>query len=139
MKKALILALVLSLAFTVSAFAAEKAAPAAPAEKAAPAAPAEKAAPAAPAEKAVMVKGKVELVKEAGKVTGIVLMTAEGKVAVAMDAKGKALEGHAGKMVEAMGVVAEKDGAKTITIESAKVEEPKKAEEPKKIEKPATK
>jgi hypothetical protein len=108
------------LVFAGSAFAAEQAAPAAPAEKvAAPAVPA------APADKPVMLKGKVEVMKEAGKVTGIAIMTAEGKVAVTMDAKGKELEKHAGKTVEAMGVVSEKDGVKTITIESVKPEMPK--------------
>jgi hypothetical protein len=90
-------------------------------------------------------RGTVKVVKaEDGKVTVTLTVTAKDKDAVVYNLAGdkvKDLEGMDGKVVVVIGQVEEKDGAKTITVESfhAAREHKKPATEEKPVEVPATK
>jgi flagellar basal body-associated protein FliL len=79
----------------------------------------------APAE-SVKVQGLVSVTKDAnGDITAVTLTTKDGVVYnVTLDENGKKLgEEMANKKVEIEGTVAEKDGAKWITVQSYKAEE----------------
>jgi hypothetical protein len=98
----------------------------------------EKKAEAAPAQ--VTVVGKVMVTKDAqNAVTAIKLVAEKATYNVTLDAKGKELAGMANKQVQAKGTVADKAGAKTMTVaefkevaaKAAPAPAPKK-EEPKK-------
>jgi uncharacterized protein YggE len=81
----------------------------------------------APAEpKKVTVVGTVTVTKDdAGVVTSVTVTTKDAAYSVTLDENGKKLAELAGKEVEVTGVVTEKDGVKSITVESFKeVEKP---------------
>jgi P pilus assembly chaperone PapD len=67
----------------------------------------------------VTVKGTVSVTKDGDNVTAISIKTADGDVAVTLDAEGKKLADKAGKEVSVTGTVTEKEGKKTITVKPA--------------------
>ena len=76
----------------------------------------------APAEpKKVTVTGVVTVIKDdAGAITSVMVISRDAAYSITLDENGKKLAELAGKEVEVTGTCVEKDGVKTITVESFK-------------------